>query len=255
MVSGIEKITMSTQDELIHMNAAQNLGFEIDKLTEPEFIKWLMFFKRTALETNDFRSHNDIYYRHLGDFLFGAMIAKAQLKAKFDGSSPRPGMFGISPLRANYFGLGDDWDVVTTWSAGSPQSWLHSGTTELGGTSGNPIKVLEDVVHVIVGIEDWAPLQGGYPVLESVKFTIDGKEKPIIVTRDAFMSRAYPRVEFDEAFFLTKNTTFLAKVFSKTAPIKETPKLIGITYIKEEHLRTHDPADLDGANIDVVTTT
>jgi len=254
IMSAIDQVTMGTQDELIAMNSAMQLGYELDKLTEPEFNKWLMYFKRSILEEGEFRSHADLYYRHLGDFLFGAMIAKAQLKAKFDGSSPRPGMFGITPLRANYFGLGDDWDVFYTWTAGSPQDWIHSGTTELGGTSGNPIKILEDVVHVIIGIEDWAPLQSSYPVLESVKFTIDGKEKPIIIVRDAFMGRANPRIELDEAYFLRKNTTFLAQVFSASTPVKETPKLIGLTYIKEEHMRTHDPASLDGANKGVVTT-
>jgi hypothetical protein len=233
---------------------ATDLGLVVKELTERELIRWGRSFERQLVLGYPQREVVDIFNRHMAELLLGAMVAKEQMSAEVDGEMPASGKVG-GPLviRAGHLGIGDDWeDGGTSITTGSPQNWIHSGTTLLGGTSGNAIRVGENAVFVIVAFGSLHPS----PKIESLKFTIDGKEKPVIQTGFATKRSDFKVKEFDNALIWKETTTVLGRIFVSAdygTTVKDIPYLIGAAYLKEPQTRVHDPYDLVGtsANRDV----
>lgn len=193
----------------------------------------------------------DFYFRHIDEIILGAMQMKEQTTKNYGGSRPPPGTFGMIPIRAGFFGY-DDWDELGSITGGATANWIHSGTTILGGTAGNAVRIGANASHVIIGISDDHPT----PSLEMVRFVVDGDTKPIILTGFATLSgRAdLALTELDKAFLWKKGNTVLGIIFQR--PTKVTiPRLWGASFITEDQLRTPDPADLDGTTPDVIITT
>jgi hypothetical protein len=227
---------------------AQELGLTFKELTPVELSRWGQSFERQFVLQYEYRDIVEMLWRRQKELLLGAMIAKEQMSAEIDGESPASGKVG-GPLviRAGYLGIGDDWEDASPFATSSPQNWIHSGTTLLGGTPGNPIRVLENAVFVVVGIGTYHPS----PKIEAIKFTIDGKEKPTLTTGWALKKSGLAVREFDSAYIWKKNTTVLAKVFISGAfgtSAADYPFLIGAAYIPEAQLRIQDPYDLVGTS-------
>ncbi len=233
---------------------AETLGLTYEKLTDRELNKFEVSFKRQFVMPFKEREIVDLYERHKLEILLGAMVAKDQMKAEFDGEMPESGKFGMVRPRAAFFGIGDDWEDAGTWATGSPQNWIHSGTSLLNGTAGNPIRIGENAVHVIIAIGSLHPL----PKLESIYFKIDGKDKPVLILGDAFKKSDLKYKELDRTFIWKKDTTVLAKVFASAtfgSTVEDYPYLIGASFIKEEALRVHDPADVVKPAYKIISTT
>jgi hypothetical protein len=229
------------------VEVAEKYGYTYRTLEDHELDKIGTSLERQFVLAFAEREIVDIYARHLGEIILGAMIAKQQMDAEIDGEQPASGKVG-GPLitRAGWLGIGDDWDdggvSITT---GSPQNWIHSGTTLLGGTAGNAIRIGENAVHVVLGFGSLHPS----PKIESVRFEIDGKEKPIILTGFAQRRSGLAIKELNEAMIWKKGTTVLGKVFVSSAfgaTVTDIPYLLSVSYIKEPQLRVQDPADLVG---------
>ena len=248
---------------------ADDLGVVTRDLTDRELTRFGRAFERQFVRQYTTREIRDIYLRHQGEALLGAMIAKEQMDAEIDSEQPAPNKIGGPiPIEAAYLGIGDNWEDIngiyagaqSSWSTGTPQNWIHSGTSLMGGTAGNPVRIGENAVHVIFAIGSLHPS----PKIESVQFTIDGKTKPKLLT---FFSQRYmpgaPRAvkELDNCYILNKDKTVLAKVFIGHAfgepsdYVIDFPYLIGVSYIKEPALRLQDPATLPGSVYNVVLTT
>ena len=212
------------------------------------FNRWLVF------EITE-RPVRDLFVRHLDEIILGALIAKEQMDADIGGEMPDSGQIGVTRPRACYFGIGDDWVDIGSVTTGSPQNWIHSGTTLMGGTAGNPIKIGKNAVHVIFAVGDEAPSSK----LESIQFTIDGKEKPIIVFGEIMRLPNSLRIkELEKSFIWRKGTTVLGKVFVSAgygSSVTTIPYLEGVSYVLEDVLRTHDAANVPGTAKDVVLTT
>jgi len=248
---------------------ADDLGVVVRRLTDKELTRFGRAFERQFVLPYAERQIIDIHIRHQGEALLGAMIAKEQMNAEIDSELPASNKVGGPiPIRACWLGIGDDWEdilgiyagVQGTWTTGSPQHWIHSGTTLMGGTVGNAIRIGENAVHVIYGI---GSLHAS-PKIESVQFWIDDKEKPILQTHWALKQPDVLRVkELDNAIILKKNTMFLAKVFISAAfgeavsNVLDYPYLFGVSYIKEPQLREHDVtnAAIVGTTPGIVLTT
>jgi hypothetical protein len=190
----------------------------------------------------------DIYRRHMVEILAGAMVAKKQMDAQVQGEQPGSNKVG-GPLviRAGWLGIGDDWeDGGASIATGTEQNWIHSGTSLLGGTAGNPIKIGENAVHVIIGIGSYHPS----PKIEAVKFKINGNEFPIIVTKFPQLSPGSLRIkELDNAYIWAKDTEVLGTVFVSAihgSTVTDIPYLLGASYIKEPQLKKIDPYYLCG---------
>lgn len=237
---------------------ASDLGVTTRDLTPKELIRFGRSYQRQFVKTYAPRQVVDIYVRHQAEALLGAMIAKEQMDAEIDDEQPASNKIGGPlPIRACWFGIGDDWEdlngiyagVQAAWSTGLNQNWIHAGTTMMaaqGGVVGGPIRILENAVHVVFGIEDLHAA----PRIEAFRFTIDGKQKPILLP--FFVQRTLPGLErpvkeLDNAYVFKKDTTlhvglFISNAFGAVSLFQTCfPRLVGVSYIKEPALRIKDP--------------
>ena len=246
-----------------------DLGLVGQPLEPHELVRFGRSFERQFVSGLVDRETAEIMRRHRGEILLGAMVAKRQMEAQIDGQQPASGKIG-GPLwmRACWFGIGDDWEDIdgiyssaqTSWTTGTPQDWIHSGTLLLAGTDGNAIRILENAVHVIIGIGSLHTS----PIIETVKFVIDGKEKSVftVMRPQKIGASVHSRKihEFDNGIILKKDSTFQADVFISRAigaPStlqQDYPWLVGASFIREDALRLHDPATLPGTAFNIVTT-
>lgn len=253
---------------------ADDLGVTTRDLNDTELTRFGRAFERQFVLGLDTRELIDIYRRHQAEALLGAMIAKVQMNAEIDGEQPASNKVGGPlPIRACHFGIGDDWEDILSiyagaqgaWTTGAAQNWIHSGTTLMGGTAGNGIRIGENAVHVVFGLES----SHASPKVESAQFTIDGKQKPFLET--FWAQRVLPGAiraikELDSAYVFKKDTVVLGTVFISgafgAASTLQTdfPRLTGVSYIKEPALRLMDPVTgpgrlLPGTRYEVVHTT
>jgi len=252
----------------------EDLGVVTRDLTDKELTRFGRAFERQFIRELPNRSMIDVHMRHVKEALLGGMIAKEQMNAEVDDEIPASNKVGGPiPIRACFLGVGDDWEDIYSiyngaqgaWSTGSAQNWIHSGTLLMGGTSGNAIRIGENAVHVFYALSSLH----ASPKLESIQFTIDGKQKPVMYcgwAQKNAVGHTQRIKEFDNAFILKKDTNFLAKVFFSRAfgdicdYVVDFPALYGVSYIKEPALRVLDPVTgagrvLPGSTYDVVYTT
>lgn len=234
---------------------ADDLGVVTIDLTDKELTRFGRSFARQFIVQSPLKEITEIYLRHQKEALLGGMIAKQIMNAEVDDEIPASNKIGGPlPINAQWLGIGDDWEdtfsiyngVQNQWTTGAPQNWIHSGTTLMGGTAGNAVRIGTNAVHVIWGIGDINPA----PKIASVQFTVDGKQKPVIYPNWALkQSPSLTQLvkEFDNAFILKKDTTFLARVLfsanfgGPSAFVTDYPVLWGVSYIKEPVMRLQDP--------------
>ena len=242
----------STQRDMESLG--DNLGLVTKLLEDDELTRFGRAFERQFITPFAERQIVDIYLRHQGECLLGAMVAKEQMDADIQGEQPGSNMVaGPVAIRAAFLGIGDDWEDILGihagtqgyWSVGAADTWIHSQSTLMGGTgTSTAVKIGENAVHVVIAVEDYHPS----PKLESAQFTIDGKEKPILEMFYPHKRFESLRIkELDNAHIFKRDTTVLAKVFISGAfgaAITQAlcyPQLVGVSYIKEPVMRVLDP--------------
>ena len=235
---------------------ALKMESKVEELTERELAAFERAFERLLVFQFPEREVRDIFVRHKGEILFGCMIAKAQFDADFDGESPDSGKFGMTVTRACYLGVGNDWEDASPFSTGSPQNWIHSGTSLLGGTAGNDIKIGKNQVTVVVGVGSYHPS----PKIESFAFWVDGNPKPTVTVGYLWKVSDLHVKELDKAIILYEDRTFLAKVFISAAlgtSVEDYPYLLGVSFLPESILRAdkQDAATIASATNKVVLVT
>jgi hypothetical protein len=239
-----------------------DIGYTYEPLNAKELRSFARAFERQFILAYPEREVVDLYRRHVVEIMAGALVAKKQMSAEVDGEQPNAGKVGGPiPIRAAYLGVGDDWDDVGdtgSFTAGSVQNWIHSGTPMMGGDDGNAVKVGENQVTVVIAIGDRHPS----PKVESVQFTIDGKAKPILILSQAqqMPGNGLKLKELEKAYLFKEDMTVLAAIFGSSVGGSVTtlsciPYLLGASYIKEDQLRVHDAASVDGTTPDVIMTT
>ena len=257
MVISIEQLKKDMSEAV---KAAKALGIPCEPLSNPELDKFGRSFERQFVLAIKEREIIDLYNRHRAEILMGATIATKQMSKKFDGERPAAGKFGMVKPRAGFFGIGDDWDDVSAFTCGEPRNWIHCGTplmvAAVGGTSGNAIKIGQNALHIIIAV---ASLHKS-PKIESHQFTIDGKPKPLFLTRLPQEFSDLRVKELDVAFVFKKNTTVLGKVFLSTqlgavSSLLDWPYLVGASFVPEDVLRLHDVETLPGTTYNVVLKT
>ena len=237
------------------VSLGDDLGLVMKLLEDDELTRFGRAYERQFVMPFAERQIIDIYMRHQGECLLGAIVAKEQMDADVQGEQPGSNMVaGPVPIRAAFLGIGDDWEDIAGiygtaadtrgqgyWTPGSAQDWIHSGTALMGGTDGHAVKIGENAVHVVIAIQDYHPS----PKLESVQFTLDGKEKPILECFYPHKRFEALRIkELDNAYIFKKDTTVLGKIFISEAfgaVITQAvcyPQLLGVSYIKEPVQRT-----------------
>jgi hypothetical protein len=250
----------SIQSEAVAL--LQDVGYTYELLNAKELRSFARAFERQFILAYPQREIIELYKRHVVEIMAGALVAKKQMSAEVDGEQPNSGKVGGPiPIRAAFLGVGDDWDDVGdtgTFTAGSPQYWIHSGTPLMGGTDGHAIKIGENQVTVVIAIGDRSPS----PKVESVQFTIDGKAKPILLLSQAqqMPGDSLKIKELEKAYLFKEDMTVLASIFGSSiggsvSTLSCIPYLLGASYIKEDQLRVHDAASVPGTTNKVVMTT
>ena len=253
MVISIEQLH---KDMAEAKKAANRLKFPCEQLSNEELDKFGRSFERQFVLAIKEREIIDLYNRHRAEILMGAMIAVKQMGKRFDGERPGAGKIGMVKPRAGFFGIGDDWDDVSAFTCGSPQNWIHSGTTLMNGSAGHAVKIGENALHIIIAVGSMHKS----PKIESHCFTVDGKPKPIILTRLPQEFSDLRVKDLDVGFVFKKGSTLLGEVFLSTqaaavASLLDWPYLVGASFVPEDILRLHDVATLPGTTYDVVLTT
>lgn len=206
---------------------------------------------RLEFETREIAT---MFNQHMTEIIAAGQIAKQQMESTIGGESAGPNQIvGPIPIRAGFLGIGDDWeDGGASITTGSAQNWLHSGTTLLGGTAGNPIRIGQNAVFCIVGLGSLSPA----PKVESIKFTVDGKEKTVLYTGYALKNSGLKVKDLNAAMVWKENTTVLGTIFASAnhgATVTDYLYLIGVMYVREAQGRVQDPYSICGssANRDV----
>lgn len=256
---------------------ADDLGIVTRSLTDKELTRFGYSFERQFVAGVSLTFLQDIYLRHRKECILGAIIAKEQMDADVDGEIPASNKIGGPlPILAPWLGVGDSWEDINgiysgtqdAWTTGSCEDWIHSGTYLMGGLDGSAVRIGGNAVHIIFGL---GSLHSS-PKVETVQFTIDGKQKPCLYPWWA--QRQAPgytqRVkEFDSCFVLRKDTVFKAELYisrafgGASALQEDYPMLYGVSYIREPAVRLQDvdgtalgvAGNLIGNRYDVVHTT
>ena len=256
---------------------ASDLGVTTRDLTPKELTRFGRSYDRQFITVYPERELSDIYKRHEAEALLGAMIAKEQMDAEVDDEQPASNKIGGPlPIEASHFGIGDDWEDLNSiyatlvpgqnaWTTGTPQFWIHSATLLMGGLLPNAIRIGQNAVHVVFGIET----THDSPRIEAFQFTIDGKQKPKVTTfwqPRTLQGAPHAVKELDNAYVFKRDTTVLATLMisgafgAPSALQTDFPRLVGVSYIKEPALRLLDPVTgvgrlLPGPRFEVVHAT
>jgi len=229
-------------------------GITFKKLGSGELKIFARAFERQFVLAYKEREIRDLFIRHMVEILAGAMVAKEQMGADIDGEMPRSNQIGMCTTRAIFLGIGDDWEDAGSWTTGSAQNWIHSGTTRMGGTDGNAIKIGENQVTVLIA---YGSLHLS-PKIETVYYELDGKPKSVIVTSLQSKLSGLRFKDLDQSIFLYEDKEFLAQVFISSTfgtTVADYPFFYGVSYIKEPQLRIQLPSTLPGTTHKVVLTT
>lgn len=175
----------------------------------------------------------------------GARVAKSTFQKQFDGFQPQSGAFGISPIRAGYFGY-DSWDNCPDATAGSVTTWLDNSTPDnLGGSGGvnNPLTVGEPVVHMVLGVGSYAQS----PKTEAVRFRLNDQPRTAVETERAFRHTDL-RMQFLDTPILLKDDDDVFAEFYSSESGSEALYPIGVTFIEAKDYRELDPANMAGTD-------
>lgn len=171
-----------------------------------------------------------------------AAAAKKQFNGNnFGGTEPSSSQFGISKIRSGYFGW-NDWSNLPTLTAGTDQTWLDASTPDnLSGTSGQPLKVGQQAVHLIMGL-------GSYdqsPKITAEQFTFNEQTYPTQYVGDEFRNTDLRVRWLDSPWILEQNDNVNATVYPGLDG-DDVPYLVGVTFINNEAARILDPSGMTG---------
>lgn len=218
--------------DAFQMNTDANMNLDParpDELSENEILAFFLSFTRSI--RYGFQSYDNavtnIHTRHITDYALALLVAKQQMVGDYQGTEGTEGIVGEFDPRGFYFGMGNGWRTkdgttanystsnVTTTS----NNWIHSGSSLLGGTSGNPIQIGKSAVHCIVGYAFYSD-----DLVRTTELHEQVNRRPLaLVSIHGTIEQHnlnYPCkvVETDRPRFLRENTTFLVKVNNDQAP-------------------------------------
>ena len=252
-----DALSLQSMEQVKQKADYAGLGIPMQMLSQREFQKWKQAMKH-IMRAGIPKSYGRALEKHIGTILLGAMVAKEQFRMEFDGMSPFAGRFGVTELMPYHFAL-NGWTHRPETGGGSIgqnrwTEWIHSGCFKLGGTIGNPVRILQSGVYIIIGVGEKISLTDDKSRVTGFQMTLDGKTKPLINTD--FASMVNPLYSFQEAVILFNKTVLRMKVRYEIEKSPQTiaPCILGVGYFPEAQLRTSDE-NFHGYTNDVITTT
>lgn len=243
------KVTSAHMAEVEAQAKRRKLTVSMDALTTEEIDLFNRFMNKMLVIHGNNRRWIDFHLNHVGDYLLGLGTAKKQFGgAKFGGSVPAGGEFGIDQWRAGYTGVGQDWNAEGTTTAITAKNWIHAAGGLLTGTIADDIRYLEGFVGVIAGLGDFRQaVHGKYSEIECFQLRLDNRIlKPVYVGQN-FKLGDFPIVELDEQVICKDRTQLRVQYITNLASIN-VPFLVGVVFGMEGSLNKILGADLDGVS-------
>lgn len=181
-----------------------------------------------------------VWNQYRAELTFAAEVAKAQFDKEFDGVDPKSNRFGVDRIFSGYFGL-DSWDNFTDYTQAEVVDWLDDSVQHIGGSGGrdNPLRIGEDVVHLILGVGSYDPS----PQTTRVQFVTNDNPGTSVALRPAF-TQTDSRIKWLESPKLfNEDTDVYARAFGDEAG-SDALYPFGVTYIVGKRKREIDPAQL-----------
>lgn len=224
-------------------------GLSMAELSQAESQQLSLFFNRGL---RDYRTEGNGRLRQFieqyrGEIEQAAQVAKATFNQEFDGHQPQSGSFGVSHLRAGYFGY-DSWDNCPNATEGSVTTWLDNSVPDnLGGTGGqsNPLTVGEPVVHLIVGFATYEES----PKAESIKLRLNDQPRTSISVGEQFRKTDLRYAPLSTPILLKDDDDVYAEFYAD-ADGSEALYPVGVTFIQAKDYRELDPANMAGTDDD-----
>jgi hypothetical protein len=213
-----------------------------DELSQEELLAFDRTFRkslRAAHQTNDHMLAG-IFSRHKLEIMLGLLIAKKQIEGIFGGTGDSGSTIGVSySWEPIFWGLqADDWRGQTPTTAGSPQNMIHSGAAVFGGTAGNDVQFLENVVFVVLGYANYSV---DYPRVVKLQERIDTAPQPYLnvgpVWRNSNADYPVKYYELDTPRILKNGSKFrLQTLADETVPASEWVYPIGAMFTRHSLL-------------------
>ncbi len=187
------------------------LAVSLDKFREKEF----HMFNRALTSIARDESMGvllDTFRSNIEALIIGAGVAKFQMdEAEFGGKSPYAGQFGMTQISPLMFGkstwLLDENEIYSTKNI----HWIHSGSEGYEGTTGNGVRILDNVVMVILGFGDMLSLtEEKTSPISSFTYVIDNKTMPSADVSTSFPTMDFPFTSLDTAILLSNKSYFRA---------------------------------------------
>jgi len=237
------------------ISSADNIPAPVAPLDQDEIAVFQRIFQRTFIFQNLDRAWNEILTRHQDEINTAASIAKAQFGLRFGGLTPRASEFGITLIRAPFFGL-RTWELdagayaatATTLADGlvpatGTNDWLSKALlTGVVGDATTPEVVGRYAVHAIVAIADFAQS----PVIESFEETVNGNPQPILLVEHQWRNSQLKYTEFDQTSIYKLNTTFYWQYNADEPAKSDSPYFFGVSFLPFTQIKYLSPNLFNG---------
>lgn len=224
-------------------------GLAQNDLSQSEKEDLGLWLNRGALDVRelDTRVIRDMLQRYEDELYQAARVAKAEFDKEFDGEYPESGKFGISRIRAGYFGF-DSWDSCPDAQVGTATPWIDNSVPDnLSGTGGQqyPATVGEPVAHLITAVGSHSQS----PKTEAVRLRLNDQPRTVIPTEYAFRETDLRYKPLTTPILLKKDDDIYAE-FVGSAAGEESLYFDGVTFIESKDYRELIPAEMAGQSLE-----
>jgi len=231
------------------VDAPGQSGLNQAPLSSSEKTKLTRYYNRGLqdIRSLDTRVLLNAIRKYQDEVMTAAKVAKANYEAEFDGQQPQSGSFGVSRIRAGYFGY-DSWDNCPDAVSGDTTTWLDNATPDnLSGSGGvtNPLTVGEPVTHIIVGFGS----NEQSPKAESIKLRLNDQPRTAIQTGYEFRNTD-TRIKLLETPVLLREDDDIFAEFYSDADGAESLYPVGLSFIQAKDQRELLPAGMAGSDSD-----
>lgn len=237
------------------LNDSKGYKFQITDLEDSELLSFDGSFKRSLLssvQAYNPEAYFSIFDRHIVELMLCAMIAKQQMDLPFRGPEASEGFGAEFDFRAGWLGQGDGWFSAFPTTAGAIQNWIHSGSTQLGGTAAAPLRIRRNAVFCILG---YALITPDIPRVQDVVEYIDTAQLPVVNGKSTWAQtmngQNYRFRELDKARILNLGKTFRTEIFNErtVSTVAEYAQPIGALFTTVNNLRQRDVGALTASNL------
>lgn len=219
---------------------------DTESLTSGEQSVLNMAFERSLEDTRSLDTQTVVekMKEYKEEISFAGMVAKAQMDQQLGGQMTTPNKIAITQIEPEYFGY-QDWDNVPDASADTVSTWLDSSTPdELSGSGGEPIKIGDEAVHIVLGMGTFSSEENA----RNFGFELDRNLQTAIRAENAFRNTDLMIQWLDEPLLLYEDREVFGEFYSAFAGTTAF-RPVGVTFIDGKAAREVNPSNLAGSSV------